>query len=143
MPEQTHCKEDTQIIIIEQIVTAFYTVATADFLIGYHFRKIQTAQGNNPLVPPITAFSEHIPRIVEFWSIILLKKNRAPQTSSFNLNETHRLLQIRPGEIGRWVKLFRETLDLFARQLPEQKEFIETWWRQIKSFEKLANKNFF
>ena len=95
---------------IALIVREFYKKATTDFLIGYQFRKIQTKEGLDPLLPPIEAFTEHLPRIEKFWRIILVGE-KLDSSKPFNLIDIHRNLNIRKGELGRWVILFIETLE--------------------------------
>jgi hypothetical protein len=55
-------KSDEKIHWIGAVVTAFYSEAKNDILIGYHFRNIPD-------------FEEHIPRIITFWEIQLLGKS--------------------------------------------------------------------
>ncbi len=126
----------TQDKLIFDLINDFYKVATADFMIGYHFRKIQTHSGTNPLAPPIEAFAQHIPRIVDFWKMLLLGQKPAADSGAFNLIETHRVLKVRRGEVGRWVQLFRTVIDQYIEDWPQQQEFLEAWWLQIKAFEK-------
>lgn len=124
--------------VITDIVLSFYIKATTDFLIGYQFRKIQTKEGVNPLLPPIEAFSEHLPRIEKFWRIILSGEKLA-DSKPFNLIDVHRELRIRKGELGRWVMLFIETLD----ESEIDPELKDDWVKKINDFEVRFNKMLF
>jgi hypothetical protein len=118
--------------VIEEIVTEFYKKATTDFMIGYHFRKIATSEGIDPLSPPIEAFSDHIPRITTFWEIQLTGKTDQ-EFEPFDLITIHKQLSIRKGEVGRWVLLFKETLSQYK---PTQSELVDQWEEKISDFEK-------
>ncbi|TNE99313.1 MAG: hypothetical protein EP326_08385 [Deltaproteobacteria bacterium] len=118
--------------IIEEIVTEFYKKATSDFMIGYHFRKIATEKGENPLAPPIEAFADHIPRITTFWEIQLTGKTEQVY-SPFDLITLHKQLSIRKGEVGRWVLLFKETLNDYKKS---NEELVMKWETKISEFEK-------
>ncbi len=122
---------------IEKIVTDFYTLATTDVMIGYHFRKIATSEGIHPLKPPIDAFASHIPRIVNFWEIQLEAK--PIQADSFDLIKVHKALGILPGELGRWIKLFKDILNNYD----QSHELIIKWNEKINLFEKIFKKSLF
>lgn len=82
---------------IDLIIKSFYEKAKKDFLIGYHFRVISD-------------FDSHIPRICEFWNLQLngqVDRTHLP----FKLLEVHTPLQIKLGELNRWIVLFKTTLD--------------------------------
>ena len=121
--------------IIQELVMDFYKIATTDFMIGYHFRKIATMEGVDPLAPPIEAFSNHIPRIVDFWKMILLGEKLSADKEPFNLIQIHKALSIRKGEVGRWVTLFKKTMVTYENKYPEHYEFLNEWWHQVKEFE--------
>lgn len=105
---------------IEKVVVAFYRKATTDFIIGYHFRKIATAENHSdPLKPPIEAFSHHLPRINDFWKNQLLGLSLPKGSQPFQLIQIHKALSVRKGEVGRWILLFEETLREFDDQNPE------------------------
>lgn len=122
---------------IEKIVVDFYTLATTDVMIGYHFRKIATAEGIHPLKPPIEAFAGHIPRIVHFWEVQL--EGKSIQGNSFDLLRVHKALGILPGELGRWIKLFKDILENYD----QTHELIIKWNEKIEHFEKIFKKNLF
>jgi hypothetical protein len=121
--------------LIPTVVTSFYAKATTDFLIGYHFRKIAEIEGINPLAPPIEAFAAHIPRIVSFWELQLIGKTSTPLTRPLQLFPVHKALNLRRGELGRWVLLFTQTLDEQAPNFPDQGSLIKKWREKIQSFE--------
>jgi truncated hemoglobin YjbI len=121
---------------ILETVENFYAKATTDFLIGYHFRHI-------------TDFETHIPRIATFWDIQLLGAPSRPLTEPFDVINKHMPLMIKPGEVGRWVVLFKQTLEEQGRQYPEFLELIQKWMMKLEFFrekfltiEKLYPKNF-
>ena len=122
---------------IEKIVSDFYTIATTDVMIGYHFRKIATKEGVHPLKPPLEAFSSHIPRIVNFWQVQL--EGKSIQGESFDLIKVHKALGILPGELGRWIKLFRDILANYD----QNDELILKWNEKLNHFENIFKKNLF
>lgn len=95
---------------IQKIVEDFYTKAVSDPIIGFHFRKIQEFEGDNPLKPPMEAFSHHIPRIVNFWRMQLLGEMGLEQ-EPFNLLKAHDYLGVKKAQVNRWLMIFNETLD--------------------------------
>jgi truncated hemoglobin YjbI len=127
--------------LIISIVKSFYEKATQDVLIGYHFRKIQLKSGidHHPLRPPIEAFAHHLPRINEFWMVQLGEKKKSE--IQFDLIDVHRALFIRPGELGRWIALFNQTLD---EKCPESHLDFKLKWRQkIEHFEEIFKRKLF
>jgi truncated hemoglobin YjbI len=82
---------------VERVVEAFYTRATTDVLIGYHFRHIED-------------FSTHLPRIRAFWELQLLGDTAIPLEGPLDALRAHIPLKLHRGELDRWVKLFKETL---------------------------------
>ena len=121
------------------VVTAFYEKAVIDVLIGYHFRKIATTHGHHPLKPPIEAFHDHLPRIAFFWRMQLLgEKMNSEDQEPYDLISIHRALSIRKGEVGRWILLFKETLN----EAPEH-ELKKNWSEKIDHFEKIFMKVLF
>lgn len=112
-------KIDEQLIL--KIITSFYELATNDVLIGYHFRNIQD-------------FDQHLPHIAAFWSIQLNSATTLPH-ASFDLMKAHQPLGIKPGELDRWVKLFKGNLDKFELDDDQKNE----WLNKVDFFkEKLA-----
>ncbi len=112
--------------IIEKVVDSFYEKAVRDILIGYHFRKIQ--KGEN-LKPSLSDFAHHLPRIKIFWKSQLLKDFKSNE--KFNLKESHKPLNIRKGELDRFILLFNNTLDVF-----ESKDInlIKNWRSKLQFF---------
>ncbi len=84
--------------LIFKIVSSFYEKAKNDILIGYHFRNISD-------------FETHIPRIASFWEIQLLGQTDKLISPPFNILNAHTPLNIKRGELGRWLVLFRKTLN--------------------------------
>lgn len=124
--------------IIESIVTSFYKQATIDILIGYHFRKIATEQGEHALKPPYQAFAHHIPRIIAFWQLQLLG-HTSFDFGEFKIFPIHDALKIRSGELDRWLLLFRNTLDQHESQDPE---FIDLFRNKLNHFELKFKKHY-
>ena len=112
--------------IIDSVVCEFYELATNDFLIGYHFRHIKN-------------FKDHLPKIQRFWYIQLLDltpKERASilkKETPKNVVKAHVYLKIKPGEIGRWVVLFKQVLANRKNSLLE-KYLSHIWSEKIDSF---------
>lgn len=124
--------------LINRTVKDFYIKATSDVMIGYHFRKLVTKSGLDPLRPPIESFSDHLPRINAFWERQLLVKDPSPIQKPFDLISVHKALQIRRGELGRWVQIFLETLEdqIDLTDNKKELEFLEEWRKKIRFFEK-------
>jgi truncated hemoglobin YjbI len=106
------------------VVYSFYDKAKIDVLIGYHFRNIQD-------------FDEHIPRIASFWDLQLLGKTERKITHPFDVATLHLALKIKPGEVGRWLVLFRKTLDEMTALHPEMKDLDLQWREKLKHFESI------
>ena len=120
--------------LIQTVVENFYQLAVKDFMIGYHFRKIQELPSEEVLYPELDAFSQHIPRIIKFWEIQLLGANQ-DQERPYNLISTHGYLKIRKGELKRFSLLFIETINKEKLNNPENSDILDTWIKKIKSFE--------
>lgn len=97
---------------IHEVIRDFYSIATRDILIGYHFRHIDH-------------LDEHIERISHFWYLQLygeiLKKEELP----FHLLRVHLPLGIKRGEIGRWLVLFKESLERTNLSETSKDQFLE------------------
>ncbi len=113
--------------IIFSIVQAFYQKATNDILIGYHFNKF-----NEPEI-----LNHHLERITSFWEMQLTGETSIPLEKGFQLLFTHLQLNIKRGELGRWVLLFHQTLDEFESQNPliNPNELCTAWKKRIALFE--------
>jgi truncated hemoglobin YjbI len=107
---------------IFQVVDAFYQRAKTDVLIGYHFRNIQD-------------FESHIPRIAAFWEIQLLGATKRELTESFDVMKAHIPLNIKRGELGRWLVLFRQSLELQVHKDASFFELKEKWLERLSFFE--------
>lgn len=114
---------------IFDVVHSFYDKAKVDVLIGYHFRNIKD-------------FDEHIPRIASFWELQLLGKASRPINDPFDVMKVHVPLGIKKGELGRWLVLFRKTLDEQLALHPEMKELRELWESRLKIFEGIFSRFF-
>lgn len=107
---------------VQKIVFSFYEKAKTDILIGYHFRNIQN-------------FEEHIPRIVTFWEIQLLGKSRSSVETPFDLINAHLPLKIKKGEIGRWVVLFKKTLNESKLESKDILVLHDLWIKKLDFFQ--------
>jgi hemoglobin len=87
---------------IEKLVRHFYSKLLKDEMISKHFVQLD--------------LEHHIPRIVAFWSFVLLDE------AGYNTNvfEKHLHLQLDMEQTQRWVKLFKESVDeLFTGEKAE------------------------
>lgn len=108
---------------IFKVVNSFYEKAKDDILIGYHFRNIPD-------------FNTHIPRISAFWELQLLGKTTRPyEGGPFDVINVHMPLKIKRGELGRWLLLFRKTLE--EEELPEFSILKNNWDEKLKNFERI------
>lgn len=107
---------------ILEVVNSFYDKAKTDILIGYHFRVIED-------------FDEHIPRIASFWDLQLLGKTNRAIKSPFDVLNLHLKMGIHRGELGRWLLLFRKTLDEKTLNHPEMTTLKEKWLERLIVFE--------
>ena len=113
---------------IFQVVDSFYQKAKIDVLIGYHFRVISD-------------FDTHIPRIATFWDLQLTGKTSRKINEPFDMLRVHLPLLIKPGELGRWLVLFRKTLDEKISEHPEFQELRNSWEERLKIFETIFAKH--
>jgi hemoglobin len=104
------------------VTDSFYEKAKIDVLIGYHFRVIED-------------FDTHIPRIASFWDLQLLGKTERVITHPFDVAKLHLALSIKKGEVGRWLVLFRKTLDDMTALHPEMEDLAKTWRERLIFFE--------
>ena len=111
------------------VVSSFYDKVRDDVLIGYHFRNIKD-------------FDEHIPRIASFWDLQLLGKTDREITEPFDVIRVHIPLGIKRGELGRWLLLFRKTLDTQAAAAPKFSELKGNWETKLKIFEGIFSRFF-
>jgi truncated hemoglobin YjbI len=107
---------------IFSVVEAFYARAKFDVLIGYHFRNIPD-------------FDSHIPRIAAFWEIQLLGKTDRPLEAPFDLMKAHQPLGIKRGELGRWLVLFKKSLQEETVKHPEFALLSQQWSERVNFFE--------
>lgn len=120
--------------LIQKVVESFYSAATQDPIIGYHFRKIQEFESTDPLNPPIEAFAKHLPRIVVFWELQLLGQAIPSHEPPFNLIQVHQYLNLKRGEIGRWMTIIKQTLE--SHRNDDNSDFLNNWQEKLEQFEK-------
>lgn len=128
-------QDQKHIDIINRVTRSFYELAINDVFIGYHFRKITGEKGP---ISSIEDFDQHLEKINSFWQAQLLGI-KLPKGVS-HLLELHEYLRIRSGELGRWVTLFKQTLDEHRELDPK---FINTWENKIETFQVGFNRYFF
>ncbi len=104
---------------VSMIVHDFYAKARTDILIGYHFDRI-------------VDFTTHMPRIVAFWETQLLGLNHKFDPP-LDVIKAHMPLRIHRGEVGRWIKLFRETLS--ESKIPD--DLKRDWEQKLIQFEQV------
>jgi truncated hemoglobin YjbI len=114
---------------IQLVVEKFYSIATQDVMIGYHFRNIHD-------------FKSHIPRIVSFWEIQILGKSTYPIHPPFDLIKAHRSLGIKKGEIGRWLTLFKNVLEKCLEDHPIRLDTYKIIQEKLNFFENLFYKSY-
>ncbi len=102
------------------VVKSFYDKAKTDVLIGYHFR----------IIPD---FEEHIPRIAAFWEIQLLGGTQRTLSEPFDVMKVHIPLGIKRGELGRWMVLFKKTLE--EKSTEEFSDLKKIWLERLSFFE--------
>lgn len=112
---------------ILKVVDSFYQKAKTDILIGYHFRVIED-------------FDEHIPRIASFWELQLLGKSSRPISKPFDVQNIHLPMGIKYGELGRWLLLFRKTLEEEVAKAPEFQDLKNDWNERLDTFERIFKK---
>jgi truncated hemoglobin YjbI len=128
---------------IDLIVDAFYTKAVNDFLIGYHFRKIAQSAPNpeHPLSFSLGAFTHHLPRIKTFWYNQLLGEALPSNQDPFDLISIHRNLNIRPGEVNRWLYLFRQEIDQAKNN--DTNQLAQQWHDKLDLFQQIFHRKLF
>lgn len=107
---------------ILNVVQKFYEKAKGDVLIGYHFWIIKD-------------FETHIPRIAAFWDMQLLAKTDRDYGEPFDVMKIHTPLGIKRGEVGRWLVLFKKTLDEEVTLRPEFSDLKTKWLLRLDFFE--------
>ncbi len=107
---------------ILNVVQSFYDKAKDDILIGYHFRVVHD-------------FETHIPRITSFWEMQLLGKSSQQVEAPFDVVKIHSVMGIKRGELGRWLVLFRKTLDDQVSLHPEMNDLKKSWEEKLVLFE--------
>lgn len=88
--------------LIYIVIENFYKLALNDVLIGYHFHRFQKPE----------VLSHHLERITTFWEMQFTGTISKPlEGEGFRLLFTHLQMNLKPGELGRWIVLFHKTLD--------------------------------
>jgi truncated hemoglobin YjbI len=104
---------------ILRIITSFYDKATADMMIGFHFRHIED-------------FSTHLPRISSFWQLQLFGHTENTSSIPFDLIKVHLPLKVLPGQVDRWVVLFNDNLELYSQEVSEDLKI--KWSEKVHHF---------
>lgn len=97
--------------LIYIVVETFYQKAINDVLLNHHFARFRQEE----------VLAHHLERITSFWEMQLTGKTSVPiEGAPFQLLFTHLKLNIRKGELGRWIVLFHQTLDELESQFSQQ-----------------------
>jgi truncated hemoglobin YjbI len=107
---------------IFKVVDSFYQKAKSDILIGYHFRVVSD-------------FDTHMPRIATFWEMQLLGTTSRELSHPFDVMKVHVPLNIKRGELGRWLLLFKKTLEEQTEKHPEFLDLKNLWLTRLDFFE--------
>lgn len=107
---------------IARVVRSFYDRARQDVLIGYHFQRISD-------------FDSHLPRIFAFWELQLLGQTQIELDGPLDVINAHIPLKIHRGEVGRWVKLFEETLE--AEKQRGMEDLASAWRAKVQHFQRI------
>jgi hemoglobin len=111
--KEIESKED-----VELLVETFYQKLVKDELVSHFFSKLD--------------LKEHLPRVVQFWSFILLDE----AGYSANMMEKHAKLDLNEASFERWLKLFHETVDQFfvgeKADLAKQRATLIGWTMKTK-----------
>lgn len=100
-------------------------------MIGYHFVHIKD-------------FNTHFPRIADFWELQLLGTCSHPESLPFDLIGVHRPMGIKKAQVGRWVQIFKETLNEFHNQYMTNEDqnsaktkiaYLDLWLTKILHFQ--------
>ena len=103
---------------VELLVETFYQKLIKDELISHFFSELD--------------LKEHLPRVVQFWSFILLNE----EGYNTNMMEKHIKLDLNEASFDRWLKLFHETVDQFfvgeKADLAKQRSTLIGWTMKMK-----------
>lgn len=119
---------------IYSIVQAFYQKVLFDVLIGYQFEKFRDPE----------VLEHHLQRLSTFWEMQLTGQASEKLDRPFHLLFTHLQLNLKRGELGRWIVLFHQTLDEYqeraqknasAKELLQLSALSEEWKKRIAFFE--------
>jgi hemoglobin len=111
--KEIETKED-----VELLIAVFYQKLVNDELVSHFFTHLN--------------LEEHLPRVVQFWSFILLDE----AGYSANMMEKHASLKLDEASFDRWLKLFHETVDQFfvgeKAELAKQRSTLIAWTMKTK-----------
>ncbi|MNJ86164.1 Group 3 truncated hemoglobin ctb [compost metagenome] len=111
-------KEIEQKEDVALLVHTFYDKLLADEFVSHFFTGLD--------------LEEHLPKIVQFWSFILLDE----AGYSANMMEKHARLDLDEPSFDRWLKLFHETVDQFfvgeKAELAKQRSTLIAWTMKTK-----------
>lgn len=97
--KKTFCDIST-IKDIEKLVTSFYKQALADEHIGMFFSEAVPIQ-----------LDEHLPRIVKFWSSILLYTNEYKDNPMLKHIVLNHKMKVQKSHMEQWLSLWNGTID--------------------------------
>ncbi|AEA42083.1 group III truncated hemoglobin [Fluviicola taffensis] len=100
------------------LIDVFYQKLVQDEVVSHFFKHLD--------------LEEHLPRVVQFWSFILLDE----AGYSANMMEKHAKLDLNQESFERWLKLFHETIDQFfvgeKADLAKQRSTLIGWTMKTK-----------
>lgn len=103
---------------VELLIDTFYQKLVKDEVVSHFFAHLD--------------LKEHLPRVVQFWSFILLDE----AGYSANMMTKHASLNLDEASFDRWLKLFHETVDQFftgeKAELAKQRSTLIGWTMKSK-----------
>jgi len=86
---------------IEELMTAFYSKAIPDEVIGHFFTEVMHLH-----------LEKHLPVITDFWESILLNKPALYKSNAMQPHlHMHQLSPLKKEHFDRWLMLFHHTVD--------------------------------
>ena len=94
---------------IELLVNTFYQKVAQDAVIGHFFNDVAKVH-----------WDTHLPKMVEFWSLLVLGEGDYTGNTTQKHVELHQNAPLSYGHFEHWVNLFHQTVDeLFAGENAE------------------------
>ena len=124
---------------IEITVRSFYKIAINDIFLSYQFKKIIKKSNKFRKIDfDLGDFESHIPKVIDFWSVQLLPDYKS-MLKRENVLKVHEYLNIKKGELGRWIFLFKKNLE----EISMDKNLKLRWIEKLNQFEEVFQNHFF